>query len=107
MNEPPCFVHLVYSPNPDHDGRNIPLLVIRKNERIEVIIRPGWGADLAFATRQYLEDLLVDWRSATPDEIPALLQALSELSTGPLLPVQSGSGDSPAVHALIERILSR
>jgi hypothetical protein len=101
------FVHLRYSPrSSDTDApTGIPLLVIQNGPALEIVIRPDWHEGLGSEDREYLTELIGDWRRTTAAEIPALLQALGELSMGPLRTLESGATNSERFRALKQATL--
>jgi len=96
------FVRLCYLS--DDPAANIPLLVIEKDSRLQVVIRNGWDCDLSSSDREYLSELISDWHSASGDEIHAILDQLSELSVGPLRTQEWGIADECRRGPLMRRV---
>jgi hypothetical protein len=97
------FVSFQYVPVPNSEAA-IALLVLADVSRIEVVIQPGWEANLDPNDREYLTELIADWRSANAADIPALLRQLAELSVGPLRAVESGVTDAEGRMALVQKV---
>ena len=84
----------------------MPLLVAFDGVGLEIVVPFAWQSGVATGDREYLEELMTDWQGMAADEIPGLLQQLSELSIGPLRAVESGVLDSRKRDRLLGHIRS-
>jgi hypothetical protein len=78
--------------------------VIQNGPALEIAIRPGWQEGLGSEDCEYLAELMGDWRRTNSMEMPALLQALAELSIGPLRTIESGLIDSERRGVLVKQV---
>jgi hypothetical protein len=100
----PRFVELQFSLFND---QAINLLVIARSAAgLEVWVHPDWAQRLDAEDRAYLSDLMEEWKSAPPDEIPTILDELSRQSHGPLRVSNSGTLHPDECQALIDRLLA-
>lgn len=80
------------------------LAAIQNGHGLTIEISPGWRSGLEATDAEYLGDLLAEWAEKPLDEIPALLEQLSELSIGPLGVVEAGIADEQKVKHLLEQV---
>jgi len=105
--QPLSFVYLRFSPRSAAGPESgIPLLVALKDATLEVFIRSGWEDGVAAEDREYLEELMSDWRKLSAGAIPGLLEQLAELSVGPLRAIESGILDARKRTQLLEQVHS-
>lgn len=99
------YVLLRYAPGEAHSrGADVLILVSEAKAGLEVRVRPGWHEEMAEQDRDYLAGLMEDWdRVSEPHPV---LDALSELSIGPLVTVETGMLDAGRSAALGAKILN-
>lgn len=85
----------------DRRGGASSLLLTQDGDTLKIFTEQHWDSALEAEDREYLMGLLEDWRHASPDEIPAILDELSELSVGSLRAVESGVADGDKLKALL------
>lgn len=101
------FVLLQYSRCFNDDEAFRILLVHYHNEDpLEVWIPPNWAQRVETADRPYLCDLVEDWRSTRPDQIPALIDELCRQSQGPIKLIDRGHISGAEYRALIQKVSS-
>lgn len=101
--EPVQFVLLDYRPG-HGAGTGIPVLVMSGRSSVEVSVRREWEHGLAEAERDYLAELMREWRETEAAEIPELMRELAEISVGPLRTMEWGTADSGRRAALLQRV---
>jgi len=82
------------------------LILVRNGAKLEVWVRPDWTERLDPQDRAYLSDLMQEWKTAAPAEIPAILDEISRQSHGPLRVSNSGTLHPDECQALIDRLLA-
>lgn len=85
------YVVLLFDPDPDVA---IKILVVRNGPSLEVSLPANWQEQLSGGDREYVSELVNDWRSANADSIPLLLRELSQLAVGPLRTIESNLLDN-------------
>jgi len=91
MGQHPSFVHLRYFSAPDPDARpGISILVACAVSTVEVIVRPDWKRHIDSKDHEYVALMLEDWRQTSDEAAVGLMEALAEMSLGPLRAVESG-----------------
>ena len=75
------YVLLSFTPAPEV---SINILVVRSGPALEVSLPANWDAGLSPEDREYVSELINDWRNAQADCVPAILRELSQLAVGPL-----------------------
>jgi hypothetical protein len=91
MNPQREYVLLAFNPDSPPEVR---ILVARKGTSLEVSLPAGWDATLSAEDREYLSELVSDWRNAKGDSVPVILRELAQLAVGPLRTVESNLLDS-------------
>lgn len=85
------------------------LLVLDSNDGgpLQVWAPPDWKLRVDAEDRNYLSDLMHEWRTTGPREIPALLDELSRQSHGPLRVSNRGRVSPGACLALMEGLFQQ
>lgn len=99
------FVRLSYASGPGKETpRKIPVLVFEQDEKLHVVIRSGWEEGISALDREYLSELMADWRCLASGDIAATLDQLAELSIGPLRATSSGVMKPSQIASLSRRV---
>lgn len=108
MKQTDCrFVLLRFQPlDPSSGGLSFPILLIAQNDAVQVVVQPEAEQKCAPEDRQYLSELIEDWRRARPSEFPVLFEQLSELSMAPLVAQDFGTADERKAAALRGLVLN-
>ena len=78
------------------------LLLVEDGGTLKIHIKEGWESGFEPAEREYLRELMKDWRDASGDRVDAVLDELAELSVGPLRTVEAGVADAGKLARLME-----
>ncbi len=95
------YVLLRYNSGQDDHGAALVLLVEEGGE-LKIYTEEQWEAGLDESGREYLRELMKDWRGARGERVAAILEELAELSIGPLRTVESGVADTGKLMRLME-----
>ena len=98
------FVLLRYiSGKAGHGQGRALLLLMEDGGGLRIYTEKQWESGLDAGEREYLRELMKDWRGAGADRVPGLLDELAELTVGPLRTVESGWADAEKLARLVER----
>jgi hypothetical protein len=84
-------------------GQGTDVLLVAAGDELRIYTEKQWESDLDAGEREYLRELMKDWRGAGADRVGAILDELAELSVGPLRAVESGVADAEKLSLLVER----
>jgi hypothetical protein len=86
------FVQLSYSiDSKGEPGVGIPLLLFHDHDELRIAVPDGWERGMAPLHREYLAEMIADWKQLSIEDVKPTLDQLSEFSTGPLKVVASGT----------------
>lgn len=95
----PCAVSFVSKLN----GCSQPSIVMSTGGGgLKVYAEERWESGLGAGEREYLSELMKDWRGARGERAAAILDELAELSVGPLRRVEAGVADAAQLARLME-----
>ena len=97
------YVLLGYISGQESDGRGAALLLMEDGGELRVYADKRWECGLDVDEREYVRELLKDWREAGAERVGAILDELAELSVGPLRAVESGWADAERLAQMVER----
>lgn len=99
------FVRLSYAPGPGKETpRKILVLVFEQDEKLHVVIRSGWEEGISALDREYLSELMADWKACGAEDITPTLDQLAELSIGALRTISSGALELSQIASLGRQI---
>jgi hypothetical protein len=83
-------------------GQAALVLLVEDGGGLKIHTEERWEPGLDADEREYLRELMKDWRGARGDRVAAILDELGELSVGPLRAVESGMADTEKLARLME-----
>jgi hypothetical protein len=90
-------------------SNNMPvdLLIVdsKDGSPLQVWVHPEWEERVHPQDREYLSELMNEWRKANSAQIPAILDELSKQSYGPLRVIEQGQLSEVEGQALIKRFI--
>jgi hypothetical protein len=96
---------LRYAPSSCSTAKSsIQVLVICDGRSLQIHTNRGWEHLLEPIEKEYLSELIAEWKLAAEEQIPDVFASLSELSVGPLIAVQSGSAGAAECLSLIRTV---
>ncbi|HTW46898.1 MAG TPA: hypothetical protein VMD92_03055 [Acidobacteriaceae bacterium] len=101
------FALLIFQPRNAGENFSFPILILERNNFVEVHVASNWEQKCDSEDREYLAELMEDWKRVPPGETSLLIEQLSELSIGPLLATKSGTSDEAHVSALRDLVLEQ
>ena len=94
QRQQPQFCALVYNPRQNPDSLSlekiIVILVGSKPKEVNILVRPNWQTIVEEDDRDYVQELLKDFKLRLRLDPEGLLKQASLLSAGPLLTYASG-----------------
>ncbi|MGC8549405.1 MAG: hypothetical protein ACP5M4_06870 [Acidobacteriaceae bacterium] len=97
------YVLLRYMPGESGRGQRSALVLLTEDGgELKIFAEGRWESGLDAGEREYLRELMKDWRGARGDRVDAVLDELAELSVGPLRMVEAGVADAGTLARLME-----
>lgn len=107
MSQTLSFVHLRYFSEPELDAKpGISIVVACTDGKAEVVVRPDWKQRVDPKHHEYFELMMNNWRAATEEELPGLMEELAELPLGPLRAVEAGPITPEKRSSLVSQVLA-
>ena len=78
------------------------MLLVEDGGGLKIHTEERWEPGLDADEREYLRELMEDWRGGSGERVAAILDELAELSVGPLRAVESGWADAGKLMRLME-----
>lgn len=98
------FSLLRFSRSFRHEGVAVLLLDLTDGNPVQVWIDPDWRQHVDARDQEYLSELIDQWKSTHPSELPSLWEELCRQSQGPLRIVDRGEA-SPSDRQILTKKL--